>query len=61
MKFWKRGAGGAGALAERPDTDQKTSLNRPMTTTRPIRKMIPTVLPRNFNMGHNSLQWVLLL
>jgi hypothetical protein len=30
------------------------NLSSAITTTRPIRKMMPTVLPRNFNMGELS-------
>ncbi|MDH1264730.1 hypothetical protein [Pseudomonas sp. GD03944] len=30
---------------------QKISEKKPITTSRPIKKMMPTVLPRNFNMG----------
>jgi hypothetical protein len=50
-----------GALEGRPGGNQKTSLNKPMTTTRPIRKMMPTVLPRNFNMGMTHSNGLLLL
>jgi len=32
--------------------DQKISIKKPITTSRPIRKMIPAVLARNFNMAY---------
>jgi hypothetical protein len=42
----------AGLSARLPGAaDQKISEKMPITTSRPIRKMIPMVLPRNFSMG----------
>nr|WP_313101501.1 hypothetical protein [Stutzerimonas nitrititolerans] len=33
-------------------------MKRPMTTSRPIRKMMPTVLPMNFSMAMTPVHWV---
>lgn len=52
--------GRPGRYAALYELDQKISINRPMTTSRPIRKMMPMVLPRNFNMAVSSRVFLIL-